>query len=115
MKNLKILFILFLFPVFLSAQSSIEQWTAKYDKLLKEHVTDGRIDYQSIKNDPQMGSLVTELDKLKPSDSNSQFAKAFYINAYNLLVAYSAATNYPVGSVQEVSGCLLYTSPSPRD
>ena len=104
MKNLKILFILILFPVFLSAQSSIEQWTAKYDKLLKEHVTDGRIDYQSIKNDPQMGSLVTELDKLKPSDSNSQFAKAFYINAYNLLVAYSAATNYPVGSVQEVSG-----------
>ncbi len=104
MKNLKTLFILFLLPAFLSAQASIEKWTADYDKLLKTHVTDGRIDYASIKGDTQMGSLVTQLDQLKPSDPNSQFAKAFYINAYNLLVIYSAATNYPVGSVQEVSG-----------
>jgi len=104
MKNLKILCLLLLLPAFMSAQNAIEKWTADYDKLLKSHVADGRIDYQAIKENPQLGSLVTQLANLKPADEKSAFAKAFYINAYNLLVIYGAATNYPVGSVQEISG-----------
>lgn len=104
MKDLKILCLLLILPAFLSAQQAIEKWTADYDKLLKSHVTNGRIDYQVIKENAQLGSLVTQLATLKPSNGESASAKAFYINAYNLLVIYAAATNYPVGSVQEVGG-----------
>ncbi len=104
MKNLKSLFLFLVLPAFLSAQSAIESWTNNYDQLLKAYVADGRIDYDGIKDNSQLGSLVTELENLKPSDEKSASAKAFYINAYNLLVIYAAATNYPLNSVQEVSG-----------
>lgn len=104
MKNLKILFLLVLLPAFLMAQSSIEEWTSDYDNLLKTYVSNGRVDYAGINADPQLGTLVTQLANLKPTDNKSAFAKAFYINAYNLVVIYAAATNYPLGSVQEVSG-----------
>jgi len=104
MKNLKVLCLLLILPAFLSAQSAIETWTKKYDKLLKTYVSDGRIDYVGIKNNSQLGLLVTQLKDLKPTNLNTPFAKAFYINAYNILVIYAAANEYPVGSVQEVSG-----------
>lgn len=104
MKNLKILCLLLILPTSLSAQQRLEQWTTDYDKLLKSSVVDGRIDYQGIKGNPELGSLVTQLENLKPSNETSATAKAFYINAYNLLVIYAAASNYPLGSVQEVSG-----------
>ncbi len=104
MKNLRITFLLFFVPFFLSAQDAIEKWTNDYDQLLKTYVSNGNVDYAGIKDDVQLGTLVTQLAKLTPTDQNSPFAKAFYINAYNLIVIYSAATNYPLGSVQEVSG-----------
>jgi len=49
MKNLKVLCLLLILPAFLSAQKAIETWTKNYDKLLKSHVSDGRIDYAGIK------------------------------------------------------------------
>lgn len=104
MKNLRPLLLLLMLPVFLSAQKSIDTWTNGVDQLLKTYVVDGRIDYAGIKDDPQLGSLVTQLADLKPADQSSAFAKTFYINAYNVLVIYAAASNYPLNSVQEVSG-----------
>lgn len=104
MKNLKTLCLLLILPAFLSAQNTIEKWTAEYDQLLKSYVTDGKVDYEGIKGDAQLGALVAQVADLKPVKEKSNDAKAFYINAYNLLVISSAADNYPLGSVQQVSG-----------
>lgn len=104
MKCLTSLFLILFLPAFLLSQNTINSWTNKYDALLKANVVDGRINYEGLKDSPQLKSLVTQLGSLKPVDEKSASAKAFYINAYNLLVINAAAANYPLNSVQEVSG-----------
>jgi len=103
-KSTSFLFFLFLsFPFFINAQSTSDAWIDRFDGFLKKHVKDGRVDYKKVKDSPTLSGLYEALKNIKVSDAKTDENKAFYINAYNLLVIYAAAQEYPIGSVQEVS------------
>lgn len=92
-----------LLPLFLTAQTSTEAWIDRFDGFLKKHVRDGRVDYEKVKDSPTLTGLQEALRDIKVDDTFDNKNKAFYINAYNLLVIYAVAQEYPVNSVQEVS------------
>ena len=90
-----------------------------WDVLLKQNVTaDGIVNYQGFVD--QKIELVKYLDHLTafPPGLNWTEAEAitYWINAYNAFTVKLIVDHYPLESIKKISsGCLLYTSPSPRD
>ena len=75
------------------------------DAFLKEHVSNGLIDYKSIQSDPTQLNQLVDLIKnqdLTAIDGNER--KAFLINTYNLLVIKNIVDHYPINSPISVSG-----------
>lgn len=76
------------------------------NQFLKQHVYDGLVDYQAIKKSPEsLQKLVSTLEKFNLDslpDANAE--KAFWINAYNILVIYSVVSHYPIQSPMDVKG-----------
>ncbi|MFD2245480.1 DUF547 domain-containing protein [Pontibacter ruber] len=72
---------------------------------LQKHVEGGQVNYSAISKDRKaLQQLVQhvaayDLRKVTPSEK-----KAFYINAYNVLVIQGVMDSYPLKSVMEVSG-----------
>jgi hypothetical protein len=89
-----------------SAQSQMldDKFNKKADAFFKENVVDGKVKYASLTNDAALESLVSDIRTMKLNGSSADEKKAFYINAYNLLVIYKVASNYPINSTQEISG-----------
>ncbi|UTW61126.1 DUF547 domain-containing protein [bacterium SCSIO 12741] len=91
-------------PLALLGQSSV-QLEDEMDSFFKQSVTNGRVDYDQLHNHPeQLKALVKKLEPASqlPQDSTDQ--KAFWINAYNVLVIYEVIQNYPLSSVKDVQG-----------
>lgn len=74
------------------------------DALFKAHVAGRVVDYDGVEADPRFAQLVEQVANLDVTDWSETERKAFYINAYNLLVLKGVLDNYPVGSVQDVAG-----------
>ncbi len=65
------------------------------DKFFKQYVNNGRVKYGQIAKDfDQMSSLYETIGNMDLSKSTGQQKKAFYINAYNLIVVYQIAKYY---------------------
>jgi uncharacterized protein DUF547 len=100
--------LIFLFGLLtnLYAQSTPEEFFIKSNQFFNKYVDNGRVDYESIKNDPaELNKLVDaigifDVSKLKKGDEN----KAFTINVYNILVIKSVINNYPLKSVMDTGG-----------
>lgn len=88
-----------------SVQSQMldDKFTQKADAFFKENVVDGKVKYASLTNNATLESLVSDIRTMKLSGLNADEKKAFIINAYNLLVIYKVAKNYPIQSTQEIS------------
>ncbi|MEO1050381.1 MAG: DUF547 domain-containing protein [Bacteroidota bacterium] len=87
------------------AQGEINSFIDGADRFLRANVKDGRVDYQKIINDQSV------LDRLTDQIANADLSgisgterKAFYINAYNILVINSVVQAYPTNSPQSVAG-----------
>ncbi len=75
------------------------------DRFFKTYVKAGKVDYKTLKNEPHLlDSLVSEIGKANLKDKPVLYRKAFYINAYNLLVIKGVAERYPVKSPIAVEG-----------
>ena len=81
-----------------------DKFIKKADAFFKENVVDGKVKYSSLTDDAELESLVSDIRKMKLSGASAEEKKAFYINAYNILVIYKVAENYPINSTQEISG-----------
>ncbi len=77
---------------------------SKTNDFFQKHVIDGTVNYAALKNNSQLEELITNIATADLSEETEATKQAFYINAYNLLVINSAAKNYPLASVQEISG-----------
>ncbi len=86
------------------AQSIDNQFFNDVDMLLKKHVQDNQINYEALVDNLQLDALVNRIAKMDLSDANENTKKAFYINAYNLLVMKGVTERYPINSVQEING-----------
>ncbi|MFY0606251.1 MAG: DUF547 domain-containing protein [Cyclobacteriaceae bacterium] len=85
------------------AQSFFE----KAESFFAKHVKDGAVAYESIKENPsELNDLVKEIADLDLSNKrvSPDFIKAFYINAYNLLVIKEVIDLYPIYGPLKVDG-----------
>jgi hypothetical protein len=103
MKNLSILFIFILFSSLTNAQVSI--FFKQTDAFLKIHVSNKKVDYDAIKKDPTtLNGLIKTIAEMNLAKESDQNKKAFYINAYNLVLINAIVSKYPVKSPMDVAG-----------
>lgn len=88
----------------LPGQNNLASFLDNVDDFLGSHVTEGKINYAAVKEDPQIESLLNTVKTMDLSGLSSDEAKAFHINAYNLWVIQKAAIQYPTPSVQIKAG-----------
>jgi len=88
-----------------SIANDLDSFTQSTDAFLKKYVTNGSVAYQKIKlNKSDIEKLYGSLGAISLESASSNTKKAFYINAYNLIVIYSIIQDYPLRSPMEVVG-----------
>lgn len=98
MKKRLFFLVLFISLFFISfAKNPIDKFFTKANKFLENNVENGLVDYVALIKDPEeLDELVLFISTLSVKEEKSEVQKAFYINAYNLLVIKSIISNYPV-------------------
>jgi len=104
MKNSILLFLIVFASQTLFSQKLDNSFYSQADKFFKNHVTNGKVDYAKAKTSSTLKTLITRVENTNLSNADDLNKKAFYINAYNLLVINAAAKAYPLGAVTEISG-----------
>ncbi len=75
------------------------------DSFFKKYVKDGKVAYSTLKNNQsQLTPLISYIGNATPEDWATNQKKAFYINAYNLLVISSVVELYPIKSPLDSKG-----------
>ena len=93
-----------LFSTFAKA-ATIETYFEKADNFFKNYVTDGRVEYESLKfNSDSLNETLKMAAVMDISTLNLNQYKAFWINTYNLLVIRGILDDYPMKSVQNIKG-----------
>ncbi|MEM7660392.1 MAG: DUF547 domain-containing protein [Bacteroidota bacterium] len=85
------------------AQTDLTPWFQATQTFLQAQVSDGKIDYASLKASPtELQQLIDQIATVELKGQTPEVRKAFLINAYNLLVIQGVVTAYPIESPQEV-------------
>lgn len=75
------------------------------DRFFKTYVKSGKVDYRSLVKDTRLlDSLVTSIGSYELRNQPKAVQKAFYVNAYNILVIKGVADRYPIESPIKVDG-----------
>lgn len=83
----------------------VQLFNQQADSFFKLHVANGRVDYKNISHKlSEISSLYNEIGIMNLSSASAAEKKAFYINAYNLIVIYQVAKYYPLSSPLDQSG-----------
>ncbi|MEM7510889.1 MAG: hypothetical protein AAF388_08150 [Bacteroidota bacterium] len=91
---------LMMFPV--AVQGQLETFFTKSDAFFKAYVTDGKVKYDRLANTTALDDLIKQVEETSLLSQGEASIKAFYINAYNLLVIKGALSGYPLSSVQDI-------------
>ncbi len=86
--------------------AQLDPFLDHYDSFMGRYVNEyGTVDYANIsKSDPDLIALNEFIANTDYSDFQGTDKKAYWINVYNLIVVREVVQNYPINSVQEVSG-----------
>lgn len=85
--------------------AALSDFFNKADTFLKKYVKNGSVNYKLVtSNKGEISSLVSEIGTINLSRIDEKNRKAFYINAYNLLVIQSIVDKYPVESPMKIEG-----------
>ncbi|MFB6247804.1 MAG: DUF547 domain-containing protein [Salinibacter sp.] len=102
--------LLVLVPGLAVAQSPLTSVYAQSDSLLDAHVEAGEVDYAALAEHPRpLRSLVQDIEQVSLSSLPPPHAKAFLLNAYNLLAIRAVVEAYPISSPQDVPD--FFTAP----
>lgn len=106
MKLLKFAFSICLIILSLQSQAQeLSNFFTQTDAFLKQNVKNGLVNYQGIKgNSTDLDKLIQQIETQKLAGKTALEKKAFYINAYNILVIKSVVANYPLKSPLDVAG-----------
>ena len=77
------------------------------DNFFSHYVKEGKVDYVAIMRDKEdINSIVktTAITNLDAKDISKNEKKAFYINAYNIMVIKNVVDHYPIKSPKDVDG-----------
>ncbi len=83
---------------------STTQFFEEADAFFSKEVKNGILDYNGLKSNDQLASLINTVETADLASADAATRKAFYINAYNLIVINEAAKAYPLQSVQSIAG-----------
>jgi len=90
------------------AQSTVAGSTpffTRADAFFKKYVFTNGVDYKNIKGNPaDLNALVTQIASFPLSGQNKATQKAFYLNAYNILVIKNVIDHYPIAKPTDVVG-----------
>lgn len=88
-----------------SSAQSINDFFNKTDEFLNKNILNNAVDYSRIsENKGEINALINTINSISLSGKSDDEKKAFYINAYNLLVIKSIVENYPVSSPMDIPG-----------
>ncbi len=100
--------LLILFSLFWSVQSyaaNLSTFFSDSDRFLQKWVLQGKVDYAGVKhNFQQIDNLYKQINDMPLAAMSDADKKAFYINAYNLIVIYQVSKYYPLKSPMNQSG-----------
>ncbi|UZR94480.1 DUF547 domain-containing protein [Chondrinema litorale] len=104
MKKTAIIFFSLMFLGFYS-NAQQESFFKKADAFFKSNVTEGRVKYKGIKqNSSVLNNLTDYVANVDVSQFSSDEKKAFYLNAYNILVIKNIIDAYPIDSPMSIDG-----------
>ena len=84
---------------------SLTQFTDQADAFLAKYVSGGNVAYKKVQQDPAMiNNLYTLIGEVDLSAASDNEKKAFYINAYNLIVIQQITAYYPMKSALDKNG-----------
>ncbi len=97
------------FLLVLISSISVAQDSSKFldasDAFFKQYVSNGRVKYAEIKQNPNdLQELLSLAKRVKVSTENPDNYKAFWINAYNIAVINGIVKKYPVKSPMDIEG-----------
>lgn len=105
MKRISYMLVLVFITTLSSLANSSKAFTEKADTFFKKYVKNGSVAYRSINADKsEITSLYKEIAQMNMSAFSEAEKKAFYVNAYNLIVIYWVAEYYPLKSPLDKSG-----------
>lgn len=105
MKTLTLLYFIVLISHSVFANINIRKFIQGADQLLQQEVKDGKVDYQNIKeNFKSIDALYQQIGTISLKNASEQEKKAFYINAYNMIVIHQITQYYPLKSPMDKSG-----------
>lgn len=88
-----------------SIASDLNGFTRSADLFFKKYVSNGSVAYAKIKANPsEINELYGAIGTISLNNVNDNAKKAFYINAYNLIVIRSIVQHYPVKSPMDIEG-----------
>ncbi|WP_299243266.1 DUF547 domain-containing protein [uncultured Aquimarina sp.] len=101
----KLIFLLAFLPAAIGFGQSTTDFFTKSDTFFKKHVTNGKVDYKAIKNDPTaLNELLDIAASINVSKNDPKTFQSFFINAYNIAVIKGIIDNYPTKSPLDIKG-----------
>ncbi len=97
------LFLLVLLSCPPSSGQSADLFFQKTNDFLKKYVEAGKVQYTSI-DKKELQSLIDQISHFDWDQESKPVQKAFFINAYNLLVIKAVIEQYPIASPKEITG-----------
>lgn len=89
----------------ISLAADLNTFFTESDSFLKKYVADGKVAYKQIKTDDKLiQKLYEDIGDMALTEASPNQKKAFYINAYNIVVIYQVAKYYPLRSALDQSG-----------
>ena len=88
--------------LFTRIESPREYSFKSFDKLLKEFVKDGLVDYRSLKKSDLLEKSLNELASTSPANLNLEGQVCYWLNAHNLLTIKLITDRYPVKTLQDL-------------
>jgi hypothetical protein len=105
MKKSVILILFLSVSAFVFSQSKTEQCCDKADAFFGQYVSNDKVDYAAIKNNPDdLNALMALAKDIRVDKSDAKTYQAFWINAYNLATIKGVVNNYPLKRVLDVDG-----------
>lgn len=105
MKKISLLLILLAIVAMGHTYANLNSFFDQSDRFMKSYVENGRVNYASIKNNlTEIMDLYEQVGSMDLSNTNAGDKKAFYINAYNVIVIFQVSKYYPLKSPLDQSG-----------
>ena len=94
-----------IFLIFYSVQLAGQPFFDEADRFFKRYVENGLVKYDQLQKDKTaLSGLVKKIEAFNVDDASDSEKKAFYINAYNILVIHHIMANYPAEGPLKING-----------